>query len=51
MIQDVLESSGLAGFAEIGVIMFVIAFVLVLLRVWWMDAGEARDRAELPLEE
>lgn len=51
MIRDVLENAGLAGFAEIGLILFLFAFVMVILRVWWMDRGEAEDRAQMPLDE
>ena len=51
MIRDVLENSGLAGFAEIGLVLFLIAFLLVVLRVWWMDREEADDRAQMPLDD
>lgn len=51
MIRDVVENAGLAGFAEIGLVLFVFAFVMVVLRVWWMDRSEAEDRAQMPLEE
>ena len=51
MIRDVLENAGLAGFAEIGLVLFLIAFSLVVLRVWWMDREEADDRAQMPLDD
>lgn len=48
MLQDVMERAGLEGFAELGLVMFVIAFVSVLIRVWLLDGDEAERRAEIP---
>lgn len=51
MIRKVIENAGLAGFAEIGLILFAIAFVLVVLRVWLMDSEEAEERARMPVDD
>lgn len=51
MIRDVMESAGLETFAEIGLIMFIIAFVLVIIRVLLMGSGEAEERANIPLND
>lgn len=48
MLQDVMEQAGLEGFAEIGLIIFVIAFLLVLIRVWLVDGEEADRHANIP---
>lgn len=44
-----MAQAGLEVFAEIGLILFVFAFVLVLLRVWWLDGDEAERHAQMPV--
>jgi hypothetical protein len=51
MLSDVVESAGLEGFAEIGLVMFVIAFVLITLRVVLLSSEEADRHAELPFDD
>ena len=51
MIRDVMENAGLEGFAEIGLILFLIAFLLVILRVVLIDKEEAEERSRLPLDD
>jgi len=51
MIRDVMESAGLEGFAEIGLIIFVIAFLLVVLRVFFLNKEKADERSRLPLDD
>lgn len=51
MLQDVVENAGLEGFAEIGLILFLIAFVLVVIRIWLVDGDEAEEHANIPFDE
>ncbi len=51
MLSDAIESAGLEGFAEIGLIVFVIGFALVVVRVALLSSDEAKHHAELPLDE
>ena len=51
MIRDVVENAGLEGFAKIGLIMFLIAFLLVVIRVLLMDSEEAKAKANIPLDD
>jgi hypothetical protein len=51
MIQRVVESSGLEWFAIVGLILFFVAFILVLIRVMLMDSDEANRRANIPLDD
>jgi hypothetical protein len=51
MIQRVVQSSGLDIFAQIGLIAFIIAFVLVLIWVFLLDDDEADRRANIPLSD
>jgi hypothetical protein len=46
-----MENAGLQGFAEIGLILFLIAFVLVILRVVLIDKETADERSRLPLDD
>lgn len=49
MIQRLVQSSGLDIFAQIGLVAFIIAFILVLVQVFLLDSDEANRRAEMPL--
>jgi hypothetical protein len=51
MIRDVVQNAGLEGFAELGLVMFVTAFLLVLTRVYFMTPQEAEEQASIPLSE
>lgn len=51
MKRDVMEGSGLEIFAEIGLILFLIAFLLVLVRVFLLKGEKAQEYAEIPLED
>ena len=42
--------AGIGLFPVVSLLMFVMVFTLVLLRVLWMDRGEAQRLAALPLE-
>ena len=51
MLQDVVQNSGLEGYAEIGLLMFVAAFVFAVIRVWLMNTREAKSHASIPLDD
>jgi hypothetical protein len=51
MNRDVMQSAGLEIYAEIGIILFVFAFVLVLARVVFMKNSEAQECGNIPLED
>lgn len=50
MIRDVMESAGLAGFAEIGLVLFLLAFIFAVVRIWLIDGDEAEARSRMPLD-
>ena len=51
MLRDVVENAGLEGFAEIGLILFLIAFVLVIARIVLIDKDEAAEHSRMPLDD
>lgn len=51
VLQDAVQSTGLSIFAQIGLLMFLFAFIVVSIRVLLYDKEEAQKRAELPLDE
>lgn len=51
MKRVVMESAGLAGFAEVGLILFLIGFALVVIRVALMKRDEVEHLEALPLDE
>lgn len=50
MIRDIMGNAGLAGFAEIGLAIFLTGFGLALFRVWAMSKQEVDELSHLPLE-
>lgn len=50
-IADVVSGSGLAFYAEVALILFVLVFVVVALRVLLSDKRSLDDAARLPLED
>ncbi len=52
MMRDVMQSAGLVGFAELGLILFTFAFGLAVARViWGMSRAESEAASQLPLED
>ena len=51
MIRDVMENAGLSGFAEIGLILFLLAFIFVIIRILLIDREEAEERSHMPLDD
>jgi cbb3-type cytochrome oxidase subunit 3 len=51
-LSDVMSHAGLAGYAEIGLVLFLVAFALVVVRVFRRGATEEfRAASRLPLED
>lgn len=51
MIRDVVENAGLEGFAEIGLILFLVAFLFVVLRIVFLSKEQAEEHSKLPLDD
>ncbi|MFU8807283.1 MAG: hypothetical protein ACNA8W_25970 [Bradymonadaceae bacterium] len=51
MRKDVMEHAGLAIFAEVALIIFVVVFILIAVRAIFMRREESRYLAHLPLED
>ncbi len=52
MIRDILQNAGLVSFPELGLICFVLAFTLVLLKTFLLTTSEEHAAAlMLPLDE
>jgi cbb3-type cytochrome oxidase subunit 3 len=50
-LSDVVSHSGLAGYAEVALVLFLIAFVAIVIRVFLPSRKSEMDRASrLPLE-
>lgn len=50
MKREVMESSGLEIYAEIGLILFVLAFAFVIIRVLLFKDEEVEHLEKLPLD-
>lgn len=50
MRKDIMENAGLTLFAEIGVILFVVVFALILLRTIFMSKEKVKYAGNLPLD-
>ena len=50
-LTDIMSSSGLVRFAEIALVLFVIAFVLVLAGIALSSAPDLEHTAALPLQD
>jgi cbb3-type cytochrome oxidase subunit 3 len=51
-LTDIMSHSGLAIYAEIGLVLFVIAFIVIAIRIFRPSARQAQDRASrLPLDD
>ena len=48
MIRQAVESAGLAAFAEIGLLFFGVAFLLVIIRLFFFPRERADQLASLP---
>jgi len=51
MLRDVIAGSGLHGFAEIGLAIFLVTFLVVAVRVLSRRSGHYDEIARLPLRD
>lgn len=51
MKREIMESAGLTSYAEIGLIIFVTVFIIIIVRVFFMKKKEATEIADIPLED
>ena len=51
MERDVIADAGATGFAELGLIIFVIVFVLIIVRAFFMKDDRVEHMEQLPLED
>jgi hypothetical protein len=51
MKREVMEAAGLESFAEIGIIIFFITFLIVALRALLSKKSKYEDVRQLPLED
>jgi cbb3-type cytochrome oxidase subunit 3 len=50
-LSDVVGHSGLAGYAEVAMILFLVAFVAIALRTFLASRHEMERRARMPLDD
>ena len=51
-LTEIMSNSGLSRYAELGLLLFVFAFVLIIVRVYRPSRRDALERqAKLPLED
>lgn len=51
MFKEIMQNSGLAGFAEVGLVIFLVTFVLIVVRAFFgMSQDEERNVSHLPLD-
>lgn len=51
MFKEIMQNSGLAGFAEMGLLIFLVTFALVVLRAFFgMTPEEEHNVSHLPLD-
>lgn len=51
MRREVVENANLSIFAEVGIVIFVIAFILVLIRVFFMKKSKEDELGRIPLDD
>ena len=50
-LSDVMSHSGLAWYAEVGLVLFLVAFAAIVVRTMWPSRRDEMDRASrLPLD-
>ena len=51
-LTEIMSSAGLSRYAEWALLLFVFAFLLILLRVFWPSKRDAlEEQAKLPLQD
>lgn len=49
--RDVMQNAGLASFAEIGIVLFFVAFALVAVRILLTRKTNYQELAHLPMDD
>ncbi len=49
--RDVIADSGMVGFAEVGLIIFISVFILIIIRAVFMNKDHAEHMEKLPLDD
>jgi len=51
-LSDIMANAGLAGYAEIALILFMVAFVAIVVRIFWPGRRhEMNAAARMPLDD
>jgi cbb3-type cytochrome oxidase subunit 3 len=51
-LSDIMANAGLSGYAEIALILFLLAFVAIVIRIFWPGRDREMDTASrLPFDE
>ena len=51
-LSDIMSHAGLAGYAEVGLVLFLFAFVLIVVRLWLRrDRDHAERMSRMPLDD
>lgn len=51
MEKEVIDNADMAVFAEIGLVLFVVAFVLIIVRIVFMDDDHSEEMGHKPLDD
>ena len=51
MEREVIENSGMEHFAEIGLVIFVAVFILIILRAIFLDKDHSEKMGQMPLDD
>lgn len=51
MFKEIVQNSGLVGFAELGLVIFLVTFALVVIRaLFGLSPAQTHELSHLPLE-
>lgn len=51
-LSDIMSNAGLAGYAEIALILFMVAFIAIVIRIFWPGRRkEMQAAARMPLDD
>lgn len=51
MFKEIVQNSGLAGFAELGLVIFLVTFAMVVIRaLFGLSPSQTYELSHLPLE-
>jgi cbb3-type cytochrome oxidase subunit 3 len=51
-LSDIMAHAGLSGYAEIALVLFLVAFLAIVVRIFWPGRGKEMDAASrMPLDD